>query len=223
MTTPSPSRFAARPRNRRGEGDRLREDIVTAAASMLAESGDAHQVTLRGVAKKIGISAPSIYRHFPDVEHLTMAVVERAFTTFAAARDRAGRQAASPAARLLARCRAYCQFAIDHPGEYRFMFSPDAPTADADSDRPPVQMAVFRALADSIRACQEAGLAAAADSPDWLAAEIWAALHGLVLLRLNAPSFPWPAPLHEMADQVVSRILILDDGNCRDHRPGPGR
>lgn len=215
MTTTSPIPAPSRVRNRRGEGDRLREEIIAAAAAMLAESGDARQVTLRGVAKKIGIAPPSIYRHFPDVEHLTMAVVERSFATFAAARDRVSQHIADPAAALLARCRAYCQFALGHPGEYRFMFSPDAP--HADPARPSAAMAAFGALTGSIRACQDAGLAHAPDPPERLAAQVWAALHGLVLLRLNAPHFPWPAPLADMADQAVSRILILGQAPA----PGP--
>ncbi len=57
-----------RRRNPRGEGDRLREELITAASEMIADSGDVSQLTLRGVAKKIGIAAPSIYRHFPDAE-----------------------------------------------------------------------------------------------------------------------------------------------------------
>src|SRR5215831_10829801 len=77
----------SRTRNPKGEGGRLREDLVEAAAQMIAETGDAGQLTLRGVARRVGIAAPSIYRHFPDVDHLKMAVVDRAFGQFAAERD----------------------------------------------------------------------------------------------------------------------------------------
>ena len=48
----------ARRRNRRGEGDRLREEIVTAASQMIGEAGDDTALTLRGVARRIGIAAP---------------------------------------------------------------------------------------------------------------------------------------------------------------------
>ena len=116
-----------RRRNPRGQGDRLREEIISAASELIAESGDADRLSLRAVAKRIGIAAPSIYRHFPDAEHLKMAVVERNFATFAAARDGASAKITDPAAALLARCRAYCQFAMDNPGPYRFMFSHQAP------------------------------------------------------------------------------------------------
>ena len=198
----------ARRRNRRGEGDRLREEIITAASQMIGEAGDDTALTLRGVARRVGIAAPSIYRHFTDVDELKMAVVRRAFAEFARARDAASGDGDDPAARLLARCRAYIGFALANPGPYRYLFSQHAPTGDPE--RPPVDLPVFQALAESISRCQQAGLARAGDDPQWLAAQVWAALHGLVLLRLNAPGFPWPGPLEQMADQAVARLIRLD-------------
>ena len=198
----------ARRRNRRGEGDRLREEIVTAASQMIGETGDDTALTLRGVARRIGIAAPSIYRHFTDVDELKMAVVQRSFAEFAQTRDAATRAGEDPAAALLARCRAYCHFALANPGPYRYLFSQHAPTGDPA--RPLVGLPVFQALAQSISCCQQAGAARAGDDPQWLAAQVWAALHGLVLLRLNAPGFPWPGPLEQMADQAVARLIRLE-------------
>ena len=197
-----------RRRNRRGEGDRLREEIITAASQIIGETGDDTALTLRGVARRLGIAAPSIYRHFTDVDELKMAVVQRSFAEFARARDAASGDGGDPAARLLARCRAYLRFALANPGPYRYLFSQHAPTGDPD--RPPAGLPVFQALAASITRCQQAGLAAAGDDPRWLAAQVWAALHGLALLRLNAPGFPWPGPLEQMADQAVARLIGLD-------------
>jgi len=199
---------AARRRNRRGEGDRLREDIITAASQMISEAGDDSALTLRGVARRVGIAAPSIYRHFPDADELKMAVVQRSFADFARARDAASDAGDDPATALLARCRAYIRFALANPGPYRYLFSQHAPTGDPA--RPPVGLPAFQALAESIRRCQQAGLARAGDDPDWLAAQVWATLHGQVLLRLNAPGFPWPGPLEPMADQAVARLIGLD-------------
>jgi AcrR family transcriptional regulator len=205
----------ARRRNRRGQGGRLREEIITAASQMIGETGDDTALTLRGVARRLGIAAPSIYRHFTDVDELKMAVVQRAFAEFARARDAASGDGDDPAARLLARCRAYIGFALANPGPYRYLFSQHAPTGDPA--RPPVDLPVFHALADSISRCQQAGLVAAGDDPHWLAAQVWAALHGLVLLRLNAPGFPWPGPLEQMADQAVARLIGV--GTPADRHP----
>jgi AcrR family transcriptional regulator len=199
---------SARGRNRRGEGDRLREEIITAASQIIGEAGDDSALTLRGVARQVGIAAPSIYRHFADVDELKMAVVRQSFAEFGRARDAATSEGDDPAARLLARCRAYTRFALANPGPYRYLFSQHAPTGDPA--RPPVDLPVFQALAESISRCQQAGVARADDDPQWLAAQVWAALHGLALLRLNAPGFPWPGPLEQMADQAVARLTGIE-------------
>jgi len=204
----TPAQAGARRRNRRGEGDRLREEIVTAASQVIAETGDDSALTLRGVARRLGIAAPSIYRHFADADELKMAVVQRSFADFAQARDAASGDGDDPAAALLARCRAYIAFALANPGPYRYLFSQHSPTGDPA--RPPVNLPAFQALANSISSCQRVGLAVAGDDPHWLAAQVWAALHGLVLLRLNAPGFPWPGPLGQMADQAVARLVGLE-------------
>jgi hypothetical protein len=83
------------------------------------------------------------------------------------------------------------------------MFSHQAPVGS------PVAMAAFDALADSIAKCQNDGASPAQDAPERLAAQVWAAQHGLVTLRLNAPEFPWPASLEQMAGDAVSRLVGL--------------
>jgi AcrR family transcriptional regulator len=197
-----------RRRNPKGEGGRLREELIEAAAEMIAESGDASRLTLRGVARRVGIAAPSIYRHFSDVEHLKMAVVDRAFGQFATERDRSRNTSDDPRTALLAGCRAYCRFALSNPGIYRFMFREDSPGRERRSR---VGDAAFAALVESIRRCQEEGVTTI-DDADAAAAEVWAALHGLSLLHLNLPDFGWRAPLEDMATDAVTRLLGLEPG-----------
>lgn len=52
-------------RNRRGEGALLRTEILTAATELIEAGGDERAVTLRAVARRAGIAAPSIYRTSP--------------------------------------------------------------------------------------------------------------------------------------------------------------
>jgi AcrR family transcriptional regulator len=173
------------------------------ASEVIADTGDDRDLTLRGVAKRIGIAAPSIYRHFTDVDDLKLAVVNRSLAQYADARDEAQRSAQGPADALIARCHAYCTYALENPGLYRYMWSHRAP-------RPITSLPAFESLAALVRGCQEAGVARASDDPRLLAAQVWAALHGLLLLRMDAPGLPWPAPVKRMADQAVARLVVLD-------------
>src|SRR5579859_429691 len=85
-----------RRRNRRGQGERLRDEVIAAAGALLAESGDAGRLSLRGVAKQVGIAPTSVYLHFPDVEHLVAAVVAQACAELGDALAAAGRDEADP-------------------------------------------------------------------------------------------------------------------------------
>ncbi|WP_086821734.1 TetR/AcrR family transcriptional regulator [Allokutzneria sp. NRRL B-24872] len=202
---------APRPRNRRGEGARLREEIVAAALTLLDDTGDETSVTLRAVARQIGIAAPSIYRHFPDQPSVMLAVVQHVFAELDA-RLRAARDAAvdQPRTRLVAVCSAYLEFAEHHPGRYRTMFGglwmPDLSTSSFTADdmtalgEPSLQL-----LADLLRDCVKADLSASTD-PSADAVALWLGLHGLAHQRAVTVAFPWPT---DIASRMITALAHL--------------
>ena len=193
--------------NRRGQGDRLREDLLAAALSMV-ESEGARGLSLRRVAQRVGIAATSVYLHFPDVDHLLAAVVGRAFERLTVATNEAARHARDPAEELRARCRAYCHFAVDHPLLYQAMFQADLPQVlAADPANTPGRRS-FENLVAAVRRCLDAGVAPAHDDPFRLASLVWTAEHGLVLARISRPTFPW-APLDALVDEMLTRMMAL--------------
>jgi AcrR family transcriptional regulator len=111
-----------RQRNRRGQGALLRDDIVQAASTLLEQTGQEEAVTLRAVARAAGITAPSIYPHFRDPDEIKLAVVRRTFSTLAEVLRSASAQQAQPVPALYAVCRAYLDFAAEHPHLYRVLF-----------------------------------------------------------------------------------------------------
>jgi AcrR family transcriptional regulator len=183
-----------RQRNRRGEGARLRTELIDAAARLLESSGDAHAVTLTAVAREAGIATPSIYRHFADREQIIEAVVADRFQRLDHALTEAMATASEPAAALRACCQAYCRFGLEHPGHYQVLFSArlprhSAPTADGWSDRPGAR--VFGRLVAAVQACVDAGCAGPGEA-SFMAVNVWVALHGIVSLRTSRPNHPWP-------------------------------
>jgi AcrR family transcriptional regulator len=197
-----------RPRSRRGDGGQLRAQIIEAARDVLAESGDLRQLTLRGIARQVGIAATSIYLHFPDTEHLAAAAMEQSFADLGTATAAAAAGITDPAEELLARCRAYCHFALEHPGHYRVMFHLDLmPTLAASPADTPGRRA-FQVLVRAVEACQAAGVATAPGEPFRLASLVWAAEHGLVSLRLSRPQFPW-SDMDGLVDEAVTGVMGL--------------
>jgi AcrR family transcriptional regulator len=198
-----------RRRNPRGQGERLREDLLDAADALLEETGDSGKLSLRSVAARVGIAATSVYLHFPDIGDLKVAVAARGFSELQKARDAASRDIQDPAQALLARVGAYAQFALDYPGRYRLMFGPDLPSTLAyDAPSSPTRQALH-SLATSIERCQTAGISRPGDDPVQVAIMVWTAVHGSVLLRMDRPQFPWP-PLYQMIDEMVRRLVGID-------------
>jgi len=193
-----------RQRNARGQGARLTEDIVTGALALIERSGSDEAVTLRAVAREVGISAPSIYAHFADREAIVMAVVMRVFGELAGAIEQGTASAGpDPAKRLVGGCEAYVSYGLAHPARYGVLFS--GPRGAAKEYCAPVPMGpdghpvlefgaeAFALLVRGIQDCVEAGSSASTDVVADSTA-VWVALHGAVTLRSSLPGFPWPEP-----------------------------
>jgi AcrR family transcriptional regulator len=184
-----------RERNRRGEGAKLRADILAGATELLEQTGSEEAVTLRAVARQVGISAPSIYSHFPDREAIVEAIVDGAFSDFNAAIKAAGDAAdgagQDPLARLRAGCAAYLRFAAERPNRYRLLFERRKPLGSGQFRFSSVRAESFDLLIANVQDCVEARISASTD-PELAATAIWAALHGLATLHANLPERPWP-------------------------------
>ena len=163
-------------------------------------------MTLRSVAREIGIAAPSIYAHFADREAIVDAVVNAAFDDLLTRVTRHSQGSADPVEGLVAGCLDYARFALDEPGPYRILFGRVRP-AGAPAETQPGRLAAFTTLVDALTACVDAGRSASAD-PFADAAEIWSALHGAAALRLGSPAFPWP-PIEDSVRLLVHRIGLI--------------
>ena len=218
-----------RARSPQGEGPRLRQELMEAADRLLARTGDEAGLTLRAVAREAGVAAPSVYLHFASKQELLRAVKLEHFAEFGRALETAAAAAEGPAAKLRAGCLAYCRFAVEQPGAYRAMFG-NTSSGFADEGWEEVPGAdTFAILTGAIAANMASGTALPGD-PQHVATLVWAALHGIVSLRLTVPMFPWP-PVEELVDAVLvglvglhepdaARALSTGTGNGAEGRAG---
>jgi AcrR family transcriptional regulator len=137
------------------------------------------KLSLREVARRLGVSHGAPYKHFGSRDHILAEVVARAFADFAAhldARPRTGR----PHDDLAEMGRAYLSYALAQPLNYRLMFSTTLP----DPDTHPCMMRearhAFALLRDGLRAVHAAERRVASeDSLNLDAMFVWATMHGL--------------------------------------------
>ena len=209
---------ARRQRNPRGQGERLRDDIVE-AASRLLEDPAAPPLSLRAVAREVGVAATSVYLHFDDVESLVRAVASRRFTDLIRAQDEATAGVTDPCDRLRAACLMYCEFGLAHPGHYQVTFTNPLPVGEAVPwDQMPGQKA-WQHFVEGVAPC----LGRASDDPEAArtALLLWQQLHGIVSLRISRPRFPWPS-LAETITDAVTRLTTpaaLPGSRSQDRAP----
>jgi AcrR family transcriptional regulator len=215
-------RAISRKRNRRGEGERLREDLIAAAVEMVEATG-AESMSLRGIARHVGIAATSVYLHFPDLDHLLAGVVDRGFEELTVVTTAATEAVADPAEALRARCRAYSHFGISRSHLYRVMFQANLPiTTIGDNPAGTPGRKSFQNLVVTVDRCLQSGVAPSHDDSFRLASLIWTAEHGIVLTRLSRPTFPW-APLDDLVDEMVDRMMDFDPRHRASYRASDNR
>ncbi len=161
-----------------------RTRVLRHARDVYLEAGPAH-FSLREVARRVGISAAAVYRHFDHKDALLSAVCREGFLIFSGYLMRALAEP-TPLQRLRSSGALYCQFALENPHDYRVIFmTPAEPSApEACPQAPPEASPTFQFLVDRVRECVNDGKLAQGDEVE-TAAVIWAHVHGLVSLRLS--------------------------------------
>lgn len=202
---------AGRGRNPRGQGDKLRTDLIDAAIDLLAENGDFEALSVRAVTSRAGVTPTALYLHFADKEQLLDEVKDRCFSELRRYVLEAEEQAGpDPRAQADAMCLAYLAFAGERPGYYRVLFhtghgpAPDtghgpAPGAGQPPDPGTWPQSAADAFGDLVRGV--ARCLTDRRDPFEVATLVWAGLHGLVGLRA-VRHFPAPP-----ADRYVRLLL----------------
>jgi AcrR family transcriptional regulator len=100
------------------------DEIKTTARRLLVEEGP-DALTLRAIARSMGMTAPALYRYFSSHEELvgacTLDLLAEITSTLERARDTVGPQ--DPVGRLMAACRAFRDWSLAHPREFQLVFA----------------------------------------------------------------------------------------------------
>ncbi|MGV9676619.1 TetR/AcrR family transcriptional regulator [Nocardia sp. NPDC003482] len=196
-----PEKQNARSRNRRGEGARLRAELVAAASALLESLDGQEALSLRAVARRAGVAPQSVYLHFADRRALLTAVYQARFAelhdALTTARDAVPGNDSRAALRAI--CRAYCGYGVAHPGHYRVLFGTAGTPGWEPVEEQLPGLRTFGLLVDAVTACGSA-------DPTATATCLWAAMHGLITLRQDRPSFPWP-DLDDLVTTLVDAHL----------------
>ena len=156
----------------------LRAALVDAGLALLADR-NADDLSLRELARAVGVSATAVYRHFPDKHALMSALAAEGLRQLSLAQHSASDAAGGGPAGFNATGRAYVRFALANPALFRLIFSHPsrAGLLSPDSGDVPDAMAFLRANA--------AALAPPGADPRAVALHGWSVAHGLAMLMLD--------------------------------------
>jgi AcrR family transcriptional regulator len=224
--------MSPRPKGRTIKSD-LRERIIASAWQQIAREGTA-ALSLRAIARDLGIAAPSIYNYFPDRDALVTDLIVEAYESLGtqqlAARDAV--PVGDLRGQMYAISKAYRDWAVTYPQRYQLIFGTPIPGYVAPVDKTtPSAARSLSALVSLVEACHQAKKLKMEDliektldsvrdrnpfqgivqqtSPAYLiiAVLIWTRVHGLISVEIsnNLPSIN---PQGSMLYQIEINLII---------------
>ncbi len=187
----------------------LRASLIDAGIDLLETGGEA-EVSLRAVARMVGVSHNAPYRHFASKDELMAAVCTKGYRTLQktviVCVERASTIDTAP---IYAATEAYVDFVVAHPALTELMLRNRASNR---KELLPARLAAFDALVHAVSA---SGIPESAD-PANIALLLWATANGVFQIFQSEPAIP-PATLKE---RMLSFLAISIGAYCR-HTPPP--
>jgi AcrR family transcriptional regulator len=154
----------------------LRSALIEAGMKAL-ETTDPNDISLRQLAREVGVSATAVYRHFPDKRALFGALAHTGLAMLFADQKAASDAAGGGGPGFSATGRAYVRFAIANPGLFRLIFAHgELAQAHELEDNPAGRL--LRTNAEALSGGDEIATRR-------ILLRAWAVAHGLAMLILD--------------------------------------
>ena len=159
----------------------FRARVGEVAAALYAQGGES-AITMREIARALSSSPMGLYRYFRDRDEIVAYLRTAAFNKFAQNLETAFATGGDPFARARAVGRAYLDFALENPGDYRLMFDLSQPDERGNDELARASARATRTVTRHVDDLRAAGIVAG-DSKE-IGRAFWAAAHGVIVLYL---------------------------------------
>lgn len=178
----------------------LRQQILETSRDFLVEQG-LGRMSMRKIARKVGVTATSIYLHFQNKDELLHTLIEETIEELNAHLEAASKNNGTPREQLFNLGRAYVDFAMNNPGKYQIVYQV---RADEMGRYPKEKFRKarrgYKLVSSIIRESNKRGETREM-APDLAAYVFWAQLHGLMSVVLS-----------KRLDVRVSQKAFIDKG-----------
>ncbi len=188
---------------KQNEKDKLRRKILNTARDIVIGQG-INKLTMRAIAKKINYSPTTIYLYFKNKEELTFHLLEYSFQILVEALQKGDLQTFPDSlARLKAGLTVYINNGLKNPNFYKIMTTTVLKTRDPEMilKKGSMNEKSFLMLQKGVELCLK-DKKLKQDNPFNIAKTLWVAIHGITMLIIDTPEFPWGDK-----DQFISNYL----------------
>jgi AcrR family transcriptional regulator len=182
--------------------EEARQAILDATEEILVAGGYEH-FSMRKLAARCGYTAPTIYHHFGDKNHLLDTLLELRLNDLLAELRRV-RRSPDPVANMRSLFRGFARWGIENPTHYQLLTAvreqaephPLGEEARAMLERPINELGVRARLATDLETARQS---------------FWVLIHGLVSLQRTRPDVAWSPDLLERALDAMIHGLVLPE------------
>lgn len=162
----------------------LREKILDISRHLLYNEGHS-SLSMRGIAKEVGVSATSIYLHFDNKDHLLHTLIEESVEELSVSIEERVDKNSDVIAQFEAIIQGYIGFALNHPEKYQIIYTV---RSEAMARYPKEKFRRARRCYELLVKVIESGVESdlmEEDDPLTAAYSIWGQLHGVISVVLN--------------------------------------
>jgi AcrR family transcriptional regulator len=164
----------------------LRNELLDTAETHLAKAG-VEALSLRAMARAVGVSQTAPYRHFSDKAELLAALATRGYRTLLAELERAARQAGdNPIEQMHAFAHSYVNYAVANPELFKLMFGPTLQPLEAYPELYQASRDTYELVRNIMRRGIDQEIFRDEDD-HYMANAGWSGIHGLAILKVDTP------------------------------------
>ena len=184
------------------EKELLRQQILSAARELFVDEGY-ENVSMRKIANKIEYSPTTIYLHFKDKADLLDSVCQETLLNLLNTLEELKRDMSDPIETLRKSGKAYVEFGLKYPQDYKltFVIRPQFQKG-LGLQEGSVGEKVFNYLRTMVSECIRQKMFRQMDV-ETTGQVLWAAVHGVTLLLIDFPDFPWTEK-NELINTVIN-------------------
>ena len=187
------------------EKEQLRRQILSAARELFVDQGY-ENVSMRKIANKIEYSPTTIYLYFKDKADLLDSVCKETLLNLLNTLELLKRDKSNPVEVLRKSGRAYVEFGLKYPQDYKltFVVRPQFQKGLGLGEGS-VGERVFNYLRATVSECIRQKAFRQVDV-EITGQALWSAVHGVTLLLIDFPDFPWTEK-DKLIDTVINTMI----------------